>query len=253
MRAISLRTVVLAAGIPLASLAFVAALYFGWRSEPAFYGAALAVDRDGQIRGSNELLEQASALVNDVRKQGSWQALFTVEQINGWLAIDLPKNHGDLLPPELDRPRVLLNRGRIVVACRRGAGAMGTVVTLSVEPYLAKPNELSIRICSARAGWFPLPLQPILDQLSQGAADAELPLRWEQADGDPIAVIGIIPRRNDGQVMWVESLEIHSGELFLAGSTRSGSWPAEEQSPEETPQAPVLQAKLPRNYSSGDR
>lgn len=241
MRAISRRTLYVAAGMPLATALFLAAIYLGWRHEPPFYRTALEADKDAQIRASNALLEQASALINDVHKKGQWQALFTADQINGWLAIDVPKNHGSLFPAELVRPRVELNRGRIVVACQQGSGAFASVVSLTVEPYLTGPNELAIRIRSARSGWFPLPLQPILDQVSRGAADAGLPLRWEQAGGDPIAVVSLSTRRADGKMLSVESLDIQSGELYVAGTTRSGSWPSEGEPESE----PVLQATLP--------
>lgn len=245
MRAIPRRTVLLLGGSPLALIVLAVSIYEGWRAEPAFYSRALAADRQAEVRGSNDLLERASALVNDVREQGPWQALFTAQQINGWLAVDLPANHGDLLPAEWDCPRVSLDRGQVVLACRYGSGTLATVVTLSLAPYVTESNELAIRVCGARAGWFPLPLQPILDQLSQGAAEAGLPLHWEQAGGDPIAVIQLAPRRSDGRLLLLETLEVHSGELYLAGTTRSGSWPADERAPEDDPRGRAMQARLP--------
>jgi hypothetical protein len=250
MRAPSRKSICLMAGLPLLAVIGGAALYFGWRREPDFYRSALACDASDQVRASNELLEQASALVTGVHKQGKWQALFTAEQINGWLAVDVPKNHHTLLPRDVDRPRVALERGRVRVACGRGSGALATVVTLSLEPYLIQPNELAIRIRGVHAGWFPLPLEPILKEVSRAAARAELPLRWEQAGGDPIAVIALSTRRDDGRVLSVENLEIHEGEIYVAGTSRSSGWPSEDPSPGSDPPGPVLQAKLPRDQTS---
>lgn len=244
MRVLSRKSLLLAAGVPLVGLLSAGVLYFGWKHEPAFYRTALDAEAASLARGSNELLEQASALVTDIRRQGEWRSLFTAEQINGWLAVDLPKNHARLLPPGLEQPRIALERGRIVVACRRSPGPFATVVAIEVEPYLLQPNELAVRICGARAGWIPLPLEPILQQVAHAATEAELPLRWDQAGGDPVAVITLSPRRDDQRLLSVESLEIQSGEIYLAGTTRTGDWPSADPAP-AAPKPPVLEARLP--------
>jgi hypothetical protein len=224
-------------------LSAAAGIYFGWRHEPSFYRQALAADIENQQRGSNQLLEQASALANDVRRQGNWQTLFTAEQVNGWLAVDLPRNHAQLLPSELREPRVALERGRILVACRRGTGSFANVVALELEPYLLGPNELAIRIHGARAGWLPLPLKPILKQVSAAMIEAEWPLRWDQAGGDPVAVITLSAERTDKKLLSVESLEVHDGELYVAGTTRSRGWPSEDPSLDQESSPSTLQAR----------
>lgn len=251
MFAISRKTVLVAAALPLVAAAILAVAYCGWRHEPAFYRAALVADADRQKRASNELLEQASALVNDVRRQGDWQALFTAEQVNGWLAVDLPKNHPNLLPPEIAEPRVALENGRIRIACRQGAGRFGSVMALEIEPYLVRSNELAVRICGARAGWVPLPLGPILKQVAQAALEADLPLRWDQAGGDPVAVITLSTRRSDRKILSVESLEVHAGELYLAGKTQAADWPSADPIPAADEMPPLLEARLPGDATTG--
>lgn len=247
MRGISRRMVLLLLGLPAFGVVAAGLAYLAWKHEPAFYRAALDTEAATLAHGSNELLEQASALVTDIRRQGEWRSLFTANQINGWLAFDLPKNHASLLPPGLEQPRVALEKGRIFVACRRAVGPVATVMAIEVEPYLLQPNELAVRICSARAGWIPLPLEPILQQITHATTEAELPLRWDQAGGDPVAVITLEPRRDDQRVLSVESLEIQAGELYVAGTTRTGDWPSADPGPDSAPKPPVLEARLPED------
>ncbi len=49
---------------------------------------------------------------------GHWSAVFTDEQINGWLAADLPEKFPQLLPPEIQDPRVVFAPGQLQLACR---------------------------------------------------------------------------------------------------------------------------------------
>ncbi|OHB67618.1 MAG: hypothetical protein A2V70_03470, partial [Planctomycetes bacterium RBG_13_63_9] len=165
------------------------ALYKGLKHEPQFYREALAVDPAAQKQTSDEMLRRATALRNDVQRGGPWHALFTAEQINGWLAVDLAENYPDALPETLSDPRVAIRPDRIMLACRLRQAYGSSVVSLTVEPYLPEPNLLALRIRQARAGALPAPLGKILDGISQAAAQAQLRVHWQQADGDPVVFL----------------------------------------------------------------
>ena len=59
-------------------------------------------------RGSRELESRATALYSDARQVGQWQALFTAEQINGWLATQLVQNASGELPANIRDPRIAI-------------------------------------------------------------------------------------------------------------------------------------------------
>ena len=61
---------------------------------------------DELIIACRSFARQTAALNNHLRRMGGWEAHFTDQQVNGWLAVDVPKNHPDLLPPEISHPRV---------------------------------------------------------------------------------------------------------------------------------------------------
>ncbi len=189
--------------------------------EPDFYRRAVAADPADQRRASDEMLRQASGLCSAVQKDGRWEVLFTAEQINGWLAVDLVENHPQALPKTLRDPRVAIEPDRVTLACRFEQGNLCGVVSLIVEPYVPEPNVLGLRICQARAGLLPWPLTKITEGISEAAGRSELRLQWRQAHGDPVALISIpAVQDEDGKLVQIESLRIGQGEIYLSGTTR---------------------------------
>ncbi len=210
-----------ACGIILAII--VGGLYLLYRATqhvPEFYRQAVAIDPAMQERASDQMLQQTTALASDVKKPGHWEALFTAEQINGWLAVDLVRNHPDALPPQLRDPRVAIEPGEITLACRFQRGGAASVLTLEVEPYLAENNMLALRFRAARAGLVPMPLSEVVDRLSDAARHTDLRLQWRQKDGDPVALIPVPqPRDAGGKVVRIEVLDVRQGAVYVAGTT----------------------------------
>jgi hypothetical protein len=221
------------AGLALGGLVVAIALGAWWlyrasQAAPAFYQEVLASPHSGQADASDELLHQATRLTNRARRAGSWEATFTAEQINGWLAVDFLKNHAGSLPPGVSDPRVEIKPEGVTVACRWDNGTLAAVLSLQAELYVAEPNVLALRIHGARAGSLPLPLDDVLDGLSTAAENMEVGVRWLQADGDPVAMITIPPPEGERDTrIWIESIELGDGQIHLAGRTL-----AEDESPD---------------------
>ncbi len=193
-------------------------LYGASRHEPAFYREALEIEPAVLEKGSDQMLQRTTALVSAVKKKGSWKALFTTEQINGWLAVDRVKNHPKALPSELRDPRVIINAKQIIIACRYEHGGVNSVLSLTVEPSVPEPNVVALRIVKARAGLLPVPLSGVLGRISEAARGMDFQLRWLHAGGDPVAMISFPP--SDGRFVGIETLRLSDGEIFVAGSTR---------------------------------
>jgi len=186
---------------------------------PEFYVQALEVDPAKQEEASDQMLERATALASDVRQEGRWKALFTAEQINGWLAVDMVKNHPDLLPRSVGDPRVAIEPDKVTVACRFQRGQIDTVLSLTADVYLSEPNVAALRIRKARAGMLPLPLEKVLERISEAANRLNLDIRRRQAEGDPVILISIPQQIEGGRLVRVESLRLGEAEIYLSGST----------------------------------
>jgi uncharacterized protein YpmS len=195
-------------------------LYLAARHEPAFYREAMEIDAAVLEKASDRMLQQTTALASAVKKEGRWEALFTAEQINGWLAVDMVKNYPNTLPPTLRDPRVAIDPKQVTVACRFEQDGANSVLSLTVQPYVPEPNVIALRIVKARAGLLPLPLRPVTDGLSQAVRDMQLRPEWRHAGGDPVLMLSFLPTDNARSVR-IETLRLGDGEIYVAGTTQA--------------------------------
>lgn len=168
-----------------------------------------------------ELERHASNLSNKARQQGQWQGVFTQDQINGWLAVDLPEKFPDEIPEQFSEPRITLSPDRARVYCRYNDGTADTILSLDVSIYLTgEPNEIAIRLRGACAGTLPIPVGEVVERITEEARSTQLRLRWSQAEGDPVALVSIPPEElADGKIVLLDKLEIRDKEIFLSGLT----------------------------------
>jgi hypothetical protein len=195
-------------------------LYRASQHVPEFYGRATRADRAAQKDASEMMLRKAAAFVSDVGKEEQWKSLFTEDEINGWLAVDLVENHPEALPASVADPRVSIEPDRLTLACRYERDGWKCVFSVEIDVYLAEPNVVALRIRKARAGAVPLPLDDLLERIATAAGEIDLELRWQQAEGDPVALVSIRPPRGDDKrVVRIESIKLGDGEIYLAGSS----------------------------------
>ena len=197
--------------------------YWVSRQVPPFYAAALAQPAETAHQASDAMLREAAALVSDLRKSGRWQALFTAEQINGWLADDLQKNHPTLLPNTISDPRVAIENNQLMLGFRWQQPKWSVVVSLAAEVYLREPNVVAVRIRKVRAGGLPLPLKNLLHDLIAAGRGLDLQIEEQQIEGDPLLLI-TPPQDGDygNLLVQLESLELHDGQLYVAGRSQRG-------------------------------
>jgi len=186
---------------------------------PRFYEEAGKLDSTARQNGSDEMLRRTAELASDTNRRGHWQEVFTAEQINGWLAVDLVENHPTLLPAELSDPRVAIHDGQIIVGCRYD-GQVSTVASLEADASLQGPNQIAIRIRRARAGAVPLPLDKFMPQAIRALENAGCTVELRQASADPVLLITLNPQTRRGRTLMLESLTVREGQIEVAGETR---------------------------------
>jgi hypothetical protein len=191
------------------------------RHVPHFYVDALAVDPVEQQQASDKMVRRTAALSNDARKEGHWDAVFTADQINGWLAVDREQNHPQLIPNAFHDPRVAIHDGQLIVGCRYESGQMDTVLSLTADVYLQSPNVLALRIQRARAGAVPLPLKDVTSQLVAACENLGCKVELREVGADPLLLLTLpLPTNSahDGTIR-VETVELREAELHIAGQT----------------------------------
>jgi len=195
------------------------AIYHASQRVPEFYLAAVALEPEMQQDERDAFIARAAALASDLNMEGRWQSLFTADEINAWLALELSTNYPDLLPAELRDPRISLVKNLATLGCQYKSGEIDAVVSVHFEAYLHSPHVVAVRIHGARAGSIPVPLGLILDGISHAARELNLRLEWRKTQGDPVALITLPPLSDKAsEALWLESIELRDGELFVAGT-----------------------------------
>jgi len=196
-----------------------ALVYRASQQVPEFYVEAVAIEPEAQRDDRDAFVARATALASDLSGEGRWHSLFTADQINAWLALELANNYPGLLPAELRDPRISLTKDAATIGCQYQSGELASVVTIELDAYLHEPNVVAVRLRQARAGTLPVPLGSILDSISYAAQQLDLQLEWRTSHGDPVALIKLPPLHDSNhESLRLESLELRDGELFVAGS-----------------------------------
>ena len=199
-------------------------LYRATQHVPDFYQQAVAEQFAPQyLRQTCDQLErQVLELHNHARREGSWEAKFTEQQLNAWLAVDLERKFSQILPRGVRDPRVKISPDNVQLACRYKDEHWQVVLSLTVAVFLTDtPNELAVRIREVHAGRVPLPLKQVLDEVTTQARQRALPLRWSQEQADPVALIQIPTQaeQNRGREMILESISLRDGSVLVTGRT----------------------------------
>lgn len=209
-------------GLLLLAAVLLFVLYRAAQQVPEFYRRALQADQAAEAKAAERMERQALDLTEKVQRPGDWQMVVTAEEINGWLAVQLPKQFPRLLPPAMANPRVAIEPDRIVLACRYQQGGLESVLSLTVVPYVPEPGVLALRIGQPRAGLLPLPLGGVLKNVTKAlqAANLDMPWKWQQAGGNPVLRITLptVPGRHRKRVR-IESLLLDAGQLRVEGTT----------------------------------
>jgi hypothetical protein len=209
----------LVVSVLLVALGGAAWMYRAARTVPEFYQQTLVLEPQAAEKSGNEFTEQTFELANRVRDIGKWSALFTDEQVNGWLATEMPQKHPELVPEGFADPRVRFGQDGLQFGVQYTAAGVQTVVWLDVEVSMTESREAALRFRRVRAGDLPLPLGHVLDALTQVAEDLHVPLRWTTVDGDPTALIAL-SATSDGRMRFeLEQVKISAGRLFVSGRT----------------------------------
>ena len=153
---------------------------------------------------------------------GAWQVTFTTEQVNGWLAVDREENYPHSLPQSIKDPRVVIRPGEIDLGCRYKSSRLTAILSVTADVYMQAPDLIALRIRGARAGVVPLPLEKLLERLTQLFENLGCRVTRQQADADPVLLLTWPQPRDPGHkgTMHIDQIDLREGEMFVAGHTQ---------------------------------
>jgi hypothetical protein len=218
-------------------------VWLGLSYRPAFYRKLTAkVDPDRRHAEAEKFVAMSLRLRNDIVNESRWEAVFTDDEVNAWLAEDLVAHFADQIPEGVRDPRVLFDVDRLTLAFELENGPVHSVVWVVMRVDVPKENEVALTIEKIRAGALPIPSDELIDRITAHALSRGLDLTWERRDGQNVAIVRYTadPSRRD---VVLERLEIAKGRIRLSGrSSRAGG-------PVASPTLPtrrVLQSTFPR-------
>jgi len=250
MRKPSKRVLVIATTVVAALAAAPALAWLSLTHTPTFYRTMVMVPPERREAEAKRFVAQSLQLRNDIVNEPTWEAVFSDDEVNAWLAGDLVTYFADQLPPGVHEPRVMFEMDRVTLAFGLDQGPVRSVVWVVARPRVPEPNVLELTLEKIRAGMLPVPAEQILDRITAHARGRGLDVTWKRDDDEklPVAVIRYTPHEGRDDVK-LERLFIRKGEIRLAG--RSDRDRGAVGSP-TLPSRRVLQSKFPKRQIQAD-
>lgn len=209
-------------GLLVALAAVGAWLYREAAAVPDFYAEALATPKTTvppQV-AADRIERDVLTVQNRLERAEPWRLVLKDEDMNAWLATDLRAKMPQALPSDIEDPRVAIRDGAVHIACKHQKLG-GGVLSLALVPSLtSEPNELAVQVQSFSLGRLPLPQGQYLEEVSKVAAQAGLSLRWEERDGDSVAIV-VVPdqyEKLEDRTIRLVSLDVAEGEIVIQGT-----------------------------------
>jgi hypothetical protein len=242
MRKPSKRVLIIGLTVLSGLLAVPAAVWVSLTHKPSFYQAMVRVPRAQQHDQARRFVAQSLQLRNDICNEPAWEAVFSDQEVNAWLAEDLVTEFADQLPPEVHEPRIVFELDRVTLAFELDQGALRSVIWVVARPRVPEPNMLELTFEKIRAGVVPVPAEKLIEQIVGHLRQHGLEVEWKRVDSLPVVTVKYTPHSDRDDVL-LEQVQIREGEIRLAG--RSNRTKGVVTSP-TLPTRKVLQSKFPR-------
>ncbi|MBX6312097.1 MAG: hypothetical protein IRY99_04140 [Isosphaeraceae bacterium] len=215
MRRAKMRWIVL--GLVLFVLVTIpGAVWVGLSLQPAPYRNRAMLPRERRKAEAKRFVAQSLQLRNDIANEPAWEAAFSDEEVNAWLAEDLVVHFADQIPPGVSDPCVSFEADRVTLYFQMDEGPVRSVISIVARPSVPEGNTLALTLESIRAGIVPIAPERFLDTITEQARRHGLEIRWER-DGDrPVALLRYTPDRRRQDVV-LEKIQVLNGQIRLAG------------------------------------
>jgi hypothetical protein len=250
MRLSTLRKRVIIAGVAVSLCLIVpGAVWLSLTHKPTFYRALTNLPREQLEARAKHFVASSLQLRNDISNERDWQAVFSDQEVNAWLAEDLVAHFADQIPPEIHEPRVAFGAGRITLAFQLDKGPIRTVIWVVAQARIPEDNVLSLTFEKIRAGVIPISAEQLIGPITDRAREHGLDVRWTREDDLPVATIRFGQDHGRSDIV-LERLSVRQGQIRLSGRSErlQGAFIAPS-----LPDKRVLQLNFPKRNRQADR
>lgn len=193
-------------------------LWLGLTYKPAAYRRVKRAElTPGQRQArAKHFVAQGLQLRNDVVNERRWEARFSDDEVNAWLAEELLTTFADQVPPEIHDPRLLFDDDRATLIFEVDRGPIRTVVTVQARARVPEDNTVALTIEKVHAGILPLPPDQFVRQIDDQAARHGLEIRWGRDGRSPVAFLQY-RSEPDKNGFVLERIQLLEGQLRMSG------------------------------------
>ena len=193
---------------------------------PDYYQAILEQPESEMDFAGDQFETELLELQNSAVELGTWQAIFSQDQINGWLGYDLPNKFPDSLPGSVTNPRVMLRTDEMRIVFRYESKRLSGIVECCGDLFCTQDvNQVALQIKFIRSGILNLPIANWTDEITKIFMANGLETEWIEEDGKA-TVLFTLPtevKKGSSKRVVIESLEFLDGEVALQGVTMDES------------------------------
>ena len=191
----------------------------GWLSlthQPRFYRNMRALPRAQRAAKAKHFVANSLQLRNDISNERSWQAVFTDQEVNAWLAEDLMTHFADQIPAAVHEPRIAFEHDRVTFAFGLDRGPIRSVIWVVARVSVPEDNVLALSVEKVRAGMIPISVNRVIGPLTAAARDRGLDVRWVENEDPPVALIRYRPDGGRSDVV-LQKLTVSRGKIRFSG------------------------------------
>ena len=191
----------------------------GWLSlayQPQFYRAIRSLSRAQREAKAKHFVANSLQLRNDITNERTWQAVFTDQEVNAWLAEELMTHFADQIPASVHEPRIAFDHDQVTFAFGLDKGPIRSVIWVVARVSVPEDNVLALSVEKVRAGVIPIAVSQVTGPLTRAARERGLDIRWMENEEPPVALIRYRPDGGRADVV-LQKLTISRGKIRFSG------------------------------------
>ena len=140
-------------GVCLGILAAIpTGIWFSLTYQPSYYRDMVLLTREQRGGPGQEVRRPEPSAPQRHLQRTHWEAVFSDQEVNAWLAEDLVTHFLDQLPPEINEPRLLFELDRVTLAFQLRQRGVESVITVVARPRVPEGNTVELTLEKIRAG-----------------------------------------------------------------------------------------------------
>lgn len=206
------------------AIAAIAYAYHVSQHEPEFYRVALLQSPDVARAKGAELETSVMNIYNSVLEQGNWRGEISQDQINGWLATQLPRKFPELLPEDVVAdPRVSISQGEISLAGHAHFESLEGIVVAKLDIFKTdQKDQFAVRFRDIHVGVIPVPIKSFAEDISSGLNLHGCQTMWTELEGDPLLTVIVPEEKLLIHALYrvnIETVDLEEQKIIVSGTT----------------------------------